>query len=162
MHNNKLILHGSSIYLSSSKNGFAFLAKSGTGKSTHVRMLKKAFKDEINYVNDDKPFLSYENGSFFLYGSPWNGKEHLSNNIKIELKGMFILERSKTNEVSPLSPKDAILGLGKQLHFPKGMEETSKASSILVALAKTIPTYKLKVNMNIEAADVSYKVMKGL
>ena len=40
---NSFIFHGSSIYLDNINNGYIFTAPSGTGKSTHTRLLKEMF-----------------------------------------------------------------------------------------------------------------------
>lgn len=160
---NKFIIHGSSIYVDDKSNGYIFVAPSGTGKSTHVRLLKKVYKDRVNYVNDDKPFLLSSKDDFYVYGSPWNGKEHLGNNIKAQLKGVFVVSRSDTNKVSKLEPKIAINYLIKQLHIPLGIVEAGNATNCLIKLCESIPVYLLEVNMDEDAARVSFEVMsKGV
>lgn len=156
---NKFIIHGSSIYVDDPSNGYIFVAPSGTGKSTHVRLLKKMYGNRINYVNDDKPFISITKDGFELYGSPWNGKEHLGNNLKAQLKGVFVVSRSNTNKVSKLSPKETIKHLIKQLHIPLGIEETANATNALIKLCESLPVYLLEVNMNDDAARVSFDIM---
>ena len=42
--------------------GFAFAAKSGTGKSTHVAQWMRALGDDVTVVNGDKPILRWQNG----------------------------------------------------------------------------------------------------
>ena len=42
--------------------GFAFAAKSGTGKSTHVAQWMRALGDDVTVVNGDKPILRWRNG----------------------------------------------------------------------------------------------------
>ena len=160
---NKFIIHGSSIYVDSKDNGYIFVAPSGTGKSTHVRLLKKMYGDRINYVNDDKPFISVSKDVFELYGSPWNGKEHLGNNLKAQLRGVFVVSRSNTNKVGKLSPKEAIKHLIKQLHIPLGIEEAGNATNALIKLCESLPVCLLEVNMEDDAARVSFDIMsKGV
>lgn len=156
---NKFIVHGSSIYVDDPSNGYIFVAPSGTGKSTHVRLLKKMYGNRINYVNDDKPFISVTKDGFELYGSPWNGKEHLGNNLKAQLKGVFVVSRSNANKVSKLSPKEAIKHLIKQLHIPLGIVETANATNALIKLCESLPVYLLEVNMEDDAARVSFDIM---
>jgi len=157
---NTFIFHGSTIYLDNPNNSYIFTAPSGTGKSTHVRLLKELLGDRINYINDDKPFIKIEDNKYYLYGSPWNGKERQSENIKGELKGVLVLERSKTNSVERMHPTLAINYLIKQIHLPKGLNETSNGMKLIMDLLKNIPIYLLKVNMDIDAAKTSYEVMK--
>ena len=42
--------------------GFAFAAKSGTGKSTHVAQWMRALDDDVTVVNGDKPILRWRSG----------------------------------------------------------------------------------------------------
>lgn len=42
--------------------GFAFAAKSGTGKSTHVAQWMRALGDDVTVVNGDKPILRWQCG----------------------------------------------------------------------------------------------------
>lgn len=42
--------------------GFAFAAKSGTGKSTHVAQWMRALGDDVTVVNGDKPILRWQSG----------------------------------------------------------------------------------------------------
>ena len=65
--------------------GFAFTAKSGTGKSTHVAQWTRALGDRVTVINGDKPILRWKEGqgdaegrragAFIAYGTPYNGKE---------------------------------------------------------------------------------------
>ncbi|MBQ9116882.1 MAG: hypothetical protein IJY04_07635, partial [Clostridia bacterium] len=52
---------------------YAFTAKSGTGKSTHTALWRKAFGDRAVMVNDDKPIIGIKNGVATVYGTPWKG-----------------------------------------------------------------------------------------
>lgn len=42
--------------------GFAFTAKSGTGKSTHIAQWVRALGERVTVVNGDKPILRWQNG----------------------------------------------------------------------------------------------------
>lgn len=42
--------------------GFAFAAKSGTGKSTHIAQWMRALGDDVTVVNGDKPILRWRSG----------------------------------------------------------------------------------------------------
>ena len=155
---NIFILHGSTIGFESLDNCYAFVAPSGTGKSTHVQILRKVFKERVITINDDKPFLQLNDG-FKAYGSPWDGKEHLSNNVSGNLKGIFVIKRSKENKVTKIKPVEAINSLVRQLYLPKGKDESSSALNALVSLSSNVPVYCLEVNMEDEAALTSAKVM---
>lgn len=59
---------------------YLFSAPSGTGKSTHTRLWRERFGERAVMINDDKPLIRMEEGTFYVYGTPWNGKHHLSVN----------------------------------------------------------------------------------
>ena len=67
-----LVFHGSSFKVNNS--GFIVTARSGVGKSTHVKLLKELLGDELMYINDDKPLLEVKD-NITIFSNPWNGKE---------------------------------------------------------------------------------------
>ena len=84
VEDNIVVFHSSAICV----NGGAFLitARSGVGKSTHSRNLKQYIGDSFKYINDDKPLLKVTENEVMVYGTPWNGKERISNNISAPLQ----------------------------------------------------------------------------
>lgn len=157
--NNKFIIHGSSIYLDSLDNGYLFTAPSGTGKSTHSRLLVKMYGDRVHYINDDKPFIANNNGVFNIYGGPWNGKARISNNVKCDLKGIFIVERGHDNKARRIDSSTAVKYLIKQLFLPTGKEESKNALKCLIDLCMHVPVYILNVDMSDDAPKASYEIM---
>ena len=53
--------------------GYAFVAKSGTGKSTQVAMWLRCIPG-CDLMNDDNPVVRVIDGEAMIYGSPWSGK----------------------------------------------------------------------------------------
>lgn len=53
--------------------GYAFTAKSGTGKSTQTANWLR-YLPGCDLMNDDNPIVRIVNGSVMIYGSPWSGK----------------------------------------------------------------------------------------
>lgn len=157
---NVFIFHGSSLYLDSKDNGYIFTGPSGVGKSTHVSKLKQYYQDRLSIINDDKPFLKLDSDSYYIYGSPWSGKSHISLNEKSLLKGIFILEQSKTNTIKKLAAKEAIGYLIKQIYIPKGMESSSLGLDFIINLVKKIEVYKLSVNLEDDAIDLARNIME--
>lgn len=160
--NNGFVFHGSTIYLDSPENAYIFTAPSGTGKSTHSRLLKSMFGDRINYINDDKPFIKLNGSEYNVYGSPWDGKERRSNNLKGVLRGIFVIQRSLECDVEQIPGKEAIMHLIKQIHIPSGIENTLNGTEFIVNLCKNIPIYILKVDMSENAPKTSYKIMSKI
>ena len=82
-------------------NCYAFLGKSGTGKSTHTGLWLKNLPS-ARILNGDKPILAYKNGEFTVYGTPWMGKERLGYNGKGKLKALCFLEQAKQNQIAKI------------------------------------------------------------
>jgi len=155
---NTFIFHGSAIYVDNKDNAYIFTAPTRVGKSTHVNLLMKNYPNRIHYINDDKPFISLENNQIYVHGSPFDGKERKSNNVKCKLKRIFILSRAKENSVKQINSKDALEVISNQLHFPKDRE---KAFKFLFKLMDLVKFYDLKINMLDDAAKTSFKIMTG-
>jgi len=160
-NHNCFIFHGSSIYIDNFDNGYIFTAKSGVGKSTHVKILKQLY-DDIHYVNDDKPFISYENDEFYIYGSPFDGKERKSNNVKVKLRGLFVLSRSKSNIVCVEKRSNVIKTIFEQTHISENILGKENITKLVVKMIKDIPIYRLCVNMDLDAGKTSYEIMSGV
>ena len=88
-----IILHAAVISLDG--RAYAFSAPSGTGKSTHIKLWKKAFGDRVKIVNGDKPLIRYIDGTLYAYGTPWCGKERYNANTKAPLDSVCFISRAK-------------------------------------------------------------------
>ena len=72
--------------------GYAFIAKSGTGKSTHVSLWLRHLKG-CDLMNDDNPILRIIGGKVYIFGSPWSGKTPCYRNVKAPLGARRKLHR---------------------------------------------------------------------
>lgn len=90
--------------------GYAFIAKSGTGKSTQVgRWLRHI--PGCDLMNDDNPILRIKDNGVFVYGSPWSGKTPCYRNVKARLGAITRIERAKANSIEKLPPTRAFASL---------------------------------------------------
>ena len=135
--------------------GYAFSAKSGTGKSTHISLWKRAFGDDVAIVNGDKPIVRYIGGRFVAYGTPWCGKEGWQRNSSAELCAICFLERGETNSIRKLDASDAVSLVFGQILVPKDLEGFDAISGLLDAMLSSVPCYLLRCNMDTEAAFVA-------
>ena len=87
--------------------GYAFVAKSGTGKSTQVGMWLRCIPG-CDLMNDDNPIIRIINDNAYIYGSPWSGKTPCYRQVKAQLGAITQIDRAKTNWVEPLSPLQAL------------------------------------------------------
>lgn len=154
-----VLFHGSVIAVDG--EGYLFTAKSGTGKSTHTRLWREMLGERAVMVNDDKPFLKVMDDSIQVYGSPWNGKHGLGNNIDVPLKAICILERGEQNEISRISAKEAVPMLLQQSNRPQQPGLLPKYLDILESISNKTAFYRLRCNMDPDAAVISYQTMSG-
>ena len=150
-----LLFHGSVV----SMDGVAYLftAKSGTGKSTHTRLWRQEFGDKVVMVNDDKPLLKISKDGVLVCGTPWDGKHRLNTNCMVPLKAICILERGEENAICPVSANEALPMLLQQSHRPGDL---GKYMELLDVLTGTVRFYRLRCNMDPQAAHVAYEGMK--
>ena len=153
-----LLFHGSAISVDG--EGYLFTAKSGTGKSTHTRLWRQRFADRCITVNDDKPLLWVTQDAVLVCGTPWDGKHHLSTNTMVPLKAIVRLERGERNEIEPLSVSAAMPTLLQQSYRPSDPAALSRLLILLDRMTKKIGLYRLKCNMDPEAAQVAYDGMQ--
>ena len=83
--------------------GYAFIAKSGTGKSTHVSLWLRHIPN-CDLMNDDNPIIRIIDGKPYIYGTPWSGKTPCYRNVKAPLGAMSRIDRADHNYVEKLSP----------------------------------------------------------
>lgn len=153
-----LLLHGSAIAVDG--HGYLFTAKSGTGKSTHTRLWRELFGDRAVMINDDKPLLNITEKGVTVYGTPWDGKHHLSSNISVPLKGICILKRDTTNHIERIEKSHAYPMLLQQSYRSINLEKLEKILELIDLLAAKTGLYELGCNMELEAARVAYEAMK--
>lgn len=153
-----LLFHGSAIAV----DGVAYLftAKSGTGKSTHSSYWRETFGDRAVMVNDDKPLLKLTETGVMVCGTPWNGKHDLGTNISVPLQAICILERGEQNEIREITSKEALPMLLQQSHRPGEPAAMMTYMSVIDRLTKNLKFYRLKCNLDPEAAKVAYEGMR--
>jgi len=157
MQHNVLLMHGSVIAVDG--EAYMFTALSGTGKSTHVRLWRRLFGQRAVMVNDDKPLIRIGKERPIVYGTPWDGKHHLSNNIAVPLKAIVVLKRGVENEIHALNAQEAFPTLLQQSFRTEDPVVTIQSMQLLSQLAKHVGLYELHCNMNPEAAEVAYRGM---
>lgn len=79
-----------------------FLGESGTGKSTHTRLWREYIKGS-SLLNDDGPIVRHENGTIWVYGSPWSGKTPCYKAERYPLAGCVRLSQAPYNKIEKLN-----------------------------------------------------------
>ena len=140
---------------------YAFTAKSGTGKSTHICLWRKLLGEKVYVVNGDKPVLRYIDGKLYAYGTPWCGKEMWNTNTRVELDGICFLHRGAENKIYPFTPGEASPLIIKQVFLPKDAFGVIRTFDMVDKMLNITKLWKLECNMSIEAAEVAYNAMVG-
>jgi len=154
-----ILFHGSVVAVDGT--AYLFTAKSGTGKSTHTRLWRELFRERAVMVDDDKPFLHISGDGVTVYGTPWNGKHRLGNNISLPLGGICLLERGAENRIEPVRPSDTLGFIVQQTHRPPSARKTCKYLELLNRLTACMRFWRMECNMDPQAAVVSYEAMSG-
>ena len=154
-----LLLHSSAVMMDG--EAYLFSAPSGTGKSTHTQLWRKRFGDRAQILNDDKPALRLEDGRWYAYGTPWNGKERLGCNMRTPLKHICFIERSETNYVEPMEKSDAIDRIFNQVYMPKDPMAVMNTMQLIDRLLSCCKLWTIHCNMEPSAAETAYKTIFG-
>lgn len=158
-YHDTILFHGSCVAVDG--EGYVFSAPSGTGKSTHTGNWRKRFGDRAVMVNDDKPFIKITDNKVVVYGSPWNGKHRLGNNISAPLKALCIIERADKNMIISLSAEDAYPMILRQTYIPQDAGGVKQTLELVDRLISKVSLWRLSCNRDIESAEIAYKAMKG-
>ena len=144
--------------------GYAFLAHSGTGKTTQTRLWLEHFGDRARVVNGDKPLIRInpkgECWEFIAYGTPWNGKEGMGCNASVPLKALFLLERSLNPTCEPASQESTVDRLFHQMLMPENPELMMNLLTMADQLVETVPAYILRCDMTDASVVAAYEAAK--
>ena len=149
-----IVFHGSSFKVKD--NGFIVTARSGTGKSTHVNLLKELLGNNLEYINDDKPLLKV-NDEIVIYSNPWNGKERRGNNTSSPLKAVLFLNRGDNTYKKLENKEEVYFKLLSQIYLPRDKVKREKALKLIDILLKRLNFYEINVNMDISSAEMTYE-----
>lgn len=100
-----LEMHASTVV--NNGKAYLFLAKSGTGKSTHSKMWLKAIPG-THLMNDDNPVVrTFADGRVIAYGSPWSGKTPCYKNESFPVGAFVRIVRAPENHLEKMSVVEA-------------------------------------------------------
>ncbi len=141
---------------------YIFTAKSGTGKSTHARLWREVFADKVTMINDDKPIIRYIDNKFYIYGTPWNGKHHLSNNIKSEIKAIYYLYQGEENKATKSDPVSSVTKILSQTVLPDDKESMLHLLDMVEKLVSTTPVLDLHCTISHDAVHTALDSLKEI
>ena len=154
-----IIFHSSAIMVDG--KAYLFTAPSGTGKSTHARLWREMLGARAVMINDDKPIIRFEEGKFFVYGTPWMGKHQLGTNTRAEIKAICRISQGKQNVIKKAGLGEMLMVVLNQTLRPKSAEVMDKFLSLIEKMLQSVDLYCLSCDISREAAELSYTTMSG-
>jgi hypothetical protein len=152
-----MYLHSSTVVVDG--KAYSFSAPCQTGKSTHTSLWLKLLGERAFIINDDKAAFRKIDDKYYVFGTPFSGKHDINVNTSAELNGICFVEQAKENSIERMSVDDAVPLIISQTLRPSNPKRTVMMCDFIDDLLKTIPVYQLKCNMDISAAELSYKTM---
>ena len=159
---NTLLFHAAVVKYQ--EQGYMFLGKSGTGKSTHARLWLK-YNEGSELLNDDNPvvrFYANADGKDYakVFGSPWSGKTPCYKNDSCKLGGLVLLSQAPYNKISRLHKVQAyaaihpcISGKRWERSLADGLHATENS------LASNVPVWYLECLPDEAAAKLCLKTV---
>ena len=139
--------------------GYAFIAKSGTGKSTQVSMWLR-YIPGCDLMNDDNPIVRIIEGKPYIFGGPWSGKTPCYRNVKAPLGAVTRIDRASANSVEKLSPVEAFASFLPSCSSMKW--DTDIYNDICDTVTRVVETtgiYTLHCLPDKESAEICHKAI---
>ena len=155
----RMLLHAS--ILQYGDDAYAFLGRSGTGKSTHTKLWLQCLSNTF-VLNGDKPILAEKEDCFIAYGTPWQGREGWGCKGQAPLKALCFLEQAKENSIRKLTPAETASRLFLQILIPSQEEAAAATLDLADHLIAKTPAYLLKCDISEQAVKTSFEGMTGL
>ena len=153
----RFVLHGATIQ--EAGRACIFTAKSGTGKSTHVRLWMERYGERVRIVNGDKPILWKREDGWYACGTPWCGKEGLTSTDCVRVAGLCLLERAQENTIRRAEKSELIQAIFHQIYRPKDEGRLLRFLTLFDDFLQSVPVWKLGCNMEPEAAEIAHDAM---
>lgn len=159
LHLDGMMLHSAAVEYKG--KAYLFSGPSTVGKSTHTRLWREEFGEEVQFFNDDKPALRCIDGVWYAYGTPWCGKDGINQNKKVPLVGICYLKQAQENKIRRLPEKEAMVNtICQSTRKLPAADKMVHLLSIVDKLVRQIPMYELENLPVPEAARLSYETMR--
>lgn len=155
---NGMFLHSSTVVVDG--KAYSFSAPCGTGKSTHTSLWLKLLGDRAFILNDDKAAYRLIDGRYYAFGTPFSGKHDINVNTSAELGGICFIEQAETNSIERMDIDSAVPLIFSQTLRPSNVRRTMMLCDFIDELIRRVPVYKLRCNMDVEAAQIAFETMK--
>lgn len=156
-YHDTLLVHASCILYQD--RAYPFMAKSGTGKSTHTSLWMQHIEG-AELLNDDNPIIRIINGQPVVFGSPWSGKTPCYRNRSAALGALTQIERAPKNDIERLPVVMAFATILPACSSMKWDEELyDHLCNIVTHILQTTPVYVMHCLPDAEAAIVCHQTL---
>lgn len=139
--------------------GYAFIAQSGTGKSTQVSNWLK-YIPGCDMMNDDNPVVRIVGDKCFIYGSPWSGKTPCYRNVKAPLGAVTRIDRQSSNSVERVSAVQAFVFLLPSVSCMKwDVDLFHRICQTITRIVERTPIYILHCLPDRNSAEVCHETI---
>lgn len=151
---NTILIHASVVQVDNF--AYAFLGKSGTGKSTHSQLWLSAIHGAF-LLNDDNPAVRIRGERVEVFGTPWSGKTKCYLARKAQLRAFVRLEQAPYNQFKEIKGIEAFLEVVPSCTSIRWNRELfHKMNDTLEEIVKKVKVGRLKCLPNIQAAELCY------
>lgn len=154
----RFFLHASAVVYE--EEAYLFSAPSGTGKSTHTAFWQKLFPGSY-ILNDDKPVIWPKQEQMTVWGSPFAGKTDLQVNREVPLRGICFLKQGSVNQIRQVTEDEALALMLNNTYRPVSSEGMNRLLDMIEQTVTQINVYEMSCTREPQAAELSYRVMKG-
>lgn len=147
-----LVFH--SAVIAKDGKAYAITARSGVGKTTHLRLWQQVFGDSVYILNGDKPIIRMIDGVPYASGTPWRGKEGYGRAGMLPLCGIAFLRRAEKNSAVAITPEEALNDFLAQIYIPKHLGAV-RTLALADSLLAGVPLIRLFANMEKDAPEVA-------
>lgn len=155
----RFLIHGAAIRYAG--KGYLFLAPSGTGKSTHIRLWRKALGESVGIVNGDKPIIDASGTEPTVCGTPWAGKENWQRNVSVPLGAICILRRGESDTIRRVTPGEQIGALLRQVYRPDDAVALTQTLTLADKVFRAVPLYELACTPTEHAVRTAFPALTG-
>ena len=155
----RVLLHAATVVFDGV--AYAFVAPSGTGKTTHASLWEQVLPDRAYVLNGDKLFVRLLPNGVTAHGNPWRGTERLGRNGSAPLGGIVILSRCDNAFCERLTPTDALPYLLRATAFPKTQSTRLRVLTLLERLTAHTPLYHLHAPRSADAVHAMISAIGG-
>lgn len=96
--------------------GYIFCGQSGAGKSTTARSWLSVKPGTV--LSDDRIVVRFEDGRFWMYGTPWHGEAALATAMRAPLAAILLLRQAPRARLVKIAPVQAVARLLACAFFP--------------------------------------------